>query len=57
MMIVMLVLQLLQREYEGYIVPPESSYDFSVEFDYSNLPEDRGEYAKEVWLGGGAEKL
>lgn len=42
--------ELLQREYSGYIVPAESSYDFSVEFDYSNLPDNKEEWAAKVAL-------
>jgi actin related protein 2/3 complex subunit 2 len=33
--------QVLEREYQGYIVQPESGYDFSVEIDLENLPADQ----------------
>ena len=33
----------LEREYGPYIVEPESGYDFSVQVDLENLPEDQGE--------------
>jgi actin related protein 2/3 complex subunit 2 len=32
----------LEREYGPYIVAPESGYDFSVQVDLDNLPEDQG---------------
>jgi len=32
----------LEREYGPYIVEPEPSYDFSVQVDLENLPEDQG---------------
>ena len=32
----------LEREYGQYIVAPESGYDFSVQVDLDNLPEDQG---------------
>jgi actin related protein 2/3 complex subunit 2 len=32
----------LEREYGPYIVAPESGYDFSVQVDLENLPEDQG---------------
>jgi hypothetical protein len=32
----------LEREYGPYIVDPESGYDFSVQVDLENLPEDQG---------------
>lgn len=35
--------QVLEREYGPYIVEPESGYDFSVQVDLENLPEDQGE--------------
>lgn len=34
--------QVLEREYGPYIVAPESGYDFSVQVDLENLPEDQG---------------
>jgi actin related protein 2/3 complex subunit 2 len=33
---------ILEREYGPYIVAPESGYDFSVQVDTDNLPEDQG---------------
>ena len=35
--------QVLEREYGPYIVEPESGYDFSVQVDLENLPEEQGE--------------
>ncbi|KFY28897.1 hypothetical protein V493_02694 [Pseudogymnoascus sp. VKM F-4281 (FW-2241)] len=35
--------QVLEREYGSYVVPPENGYDFSVQVDLDNLPEDQGE--------------
>jgi actin related protein 2/3 complex subunit 2 len=32
----------LEREYGPYIVEPEQGYDFSVQVDLENLPEDQG---------------
>ncbi|KAH8733106.1 Arp2/3 complex, 34 kd subunit p34-Arc-domain-containing protein [Phaeosphaeriaceae sp. PMI808] len=32
---------ILEREYGSYIVDPESGYDFSVQVDLENLPEDQ----------------
>jgi actin related protein 2/3 complex subunit 2 len=32
----------LEREYGPYIVAPENGYDFSVQVDLENLPEDQG---------------
>ena len=32
----------LEREYGPYIVSPENGYDFSVQVDLENLPEDKG---------------
>jgi len=32
----------LEREYGPYIVAPESGYDFSVQVDLDDLPEDQG---------------
>lgn len=34
--------QVLEREYGPYVVAPESGYNFSVQIDLENLPEDRG---------------
>lgn len=34
--------QVLQREYGSYVVPPEDGYDFSVQVDLENLPEEKG---------------
>ena len=33
---------ILEREYGPYIVSPENGYDFSVQVDLENLPEDKG---------------
>jgi actin related protein 2/3 complex subunit 2 len=33
--------QVLQREYDQYVVPPESGFDFSVLLDLESLPEDK----------------
>ncbi|XP_064401736.1 actin-related protein 2/3 complex subunit 2-like [Halichondria panicea] len=41
---------LLQREYGEYFVSPESGYDCSVQFDYSNLPDNKEEWASKVAL-------
>ncbi|KFY26854.1 hypothetical protein V491_01144 [Pseudogymnoascus sp. VKM F-3775] len=35
--------KILEREYGSYVVPPENGYDFSVQVDLDNLPEDQGE--------------
>ncbi|KAL8987524.1 MAG: hypothetical protein Q9169_008689 [Polycauliona sp. 2 TL-2023] len=32
----------LEREYGPYIVAPESGYDFSIQVDLENLPEEQG---------------
>jgi actin related protein 2/3 complex subunit 2 len=32
----------LEREYGPFIVAPENGYDFSVQVDLENLPEDQG---------------
>lgn len=32
----------LEREYGPFIIAPESGYDFSVQVDLENLPEDQG---------------
>jgi actin related protein 2/3 complex subunit 2 len=34
----------LEREYGPYIIAPESGYNFSVQVDLENLPEDQGRY-------------
>ncbi len=34
--------QLLIKMYGDYIVEPESGYDFSLQFEYENLPENKG---------------
>ena len=34
--------QVLQREYDQYVVTPEPGFDFSVMIDLENLPEDKG---------------
>ncbi len=39
----------LEREYGPYIVAPESGYDFTVELDLENLPEDQG-MLEEKWV-------
>lgn len=36
----------LEREYGPFIVAPESGYDFSVQVDLENLPEDQGTLAR-----------
>lgn len=33
---------MLEREYGPYVVAPESGYDFSVQIDLEDLPEERG---------------
>ncbi|KFY88714.1 hypothetical protein V500_06167 [Pseudogymnoascus sp. VKM F-4518 (FW-2643)] len=35
--------KILEREYGSYVVEPENGYDFSVQVDLDNLPEDQGE--------------
>ncbi|KFX88402.1 hypothetical protein O988_02903 [Pseudogymnoascus sp. VKM F-3808] len=35
--------KILEREYGSYVVAPENGYDFSVQVDLDNLPEDQGE--------------
>jgi actin related protein 2/3 complex subunit 2 len=40
----------LEREYGPYIVPVESGYDFSVQVDLENLPEDQGTWIEEGQL-------
>lgn len=32
----------LEREYGPYIIAPEQGYDFSVQVDLDNLPEEQG---------------
>ncbi len=34
--------QVLEREYDQYIVAPEAGYDFSVQIDLNDLPSDQG---------------
>jgi actin related protein 2/3 complex, subunit 2 len=34
--------QVLEREYGPYVVAPENGYNFSVQVDLDNLPEDKG---------------
>jgi hypothetical protein len=34
--------QVLEREYGPYVVAPENGYNFSVQIDLDNLPEDKG---------------
>ena len=34
--------QVLEREYGQYVVSPENGYNFSVQVDLENLPEDKG---------------
>lgn len=34
--------QCLEREYGPYIVAPENGYDFSIQIDLENLPEEQG---------------
>ena len=36
--------QILEREYGQYVVAPEEGYNFSVQVDLDNLPEDPGSY-------------
>lgn len=36
--------QILEREYGQYVVAPEEGYNFSVQVDLDNLPEDPGLY-------------
>ena len=36
--------QILEREYGQYVVAPEDGYNFSVQVDLDNLPEDPGEF-------------
>jgi hypothetical protein len=43
----------LEREYGPYIVAPESGYDFSVQIDLENLPEDQGECRECFVVGAG----
>jgi actin related protein 2/3 complex subunit 2 len=35
--------QVLEREYGPYVVAPENGYNFSVQVDLDNLPDDKGE--------------
>lgn len=35
--------QVLEREYGPYVIAPESGYNFSVQVDLDNLPEEKGE--------------
>ncbi|KAK7970803.1 hypothetical protein PG988_009876 [Apiospora saccharicola] len=45
--------QVLQREYDQYVIPPEIGYDFSILVDLENLPgekEERDELIKKVSL-------
>jgi hypothetical protein len=42
--------QVLEREYGPYVVAPENGYDFSVQVDLENLPEDKGlEVPNAMW--------
>lgn len=34
--------QVLEREYGPYVVAPENGYNFSVQVDLDNLPDDKG---------------
>lgn len=34
--------QVLQREYEQYVIPPEIGYDFSILVDLEDLPAEKG---------------
>ena len=38
------VLQLLQNIYGDYVIDAESGYDFSLQFDYGSLPDNKGMY-------------
>ena len=35
--------EMLEREYGPYCVPNEGQYDVTLEFNLSNLPEDKGQ--------------
>lgn len=39
--------EVLEREYGPYAVAPENGYNFSVQVDLDNLPEDKG---NDIWL-------
>jgi actin related protein 2/3 complex subunit 2 len=34
--------QVLEREYGPYVIAPEAGYDFSVQVNLDDLPEDKG---------------
>ena len=34
--------EVLEREYGPYVVAPENGYNFSVQVDLDNLPDDKG---------------
>ncbi len=36
--------QVLNREYDSYVVPPEPGFDFSILVDLENLPAEKGLY-------------
>lgn len=37
--------QILEREYSQYVVAPEDGYNFSVQVDLDNLPENPGRFS------------
>lgn len=43
--------QVLEREYGPYVVAPEAGYDFSVQIDLDNLPDDKGLYLVDMFKG------
>lgn len=41
--------EVLEREYGPYVVAPESGYNFSVQVDLDNLPDDKGLKAQTIY--------
>ncbi len=39
-------MQFLNQVYDGFVVEAESGYDFTVQFEYDNLPDNKGE----IWV-------
>lgn len=45
--------KVLEREYGPYVVAPESGYNFSVQVDLEDLPEDKGNNFRNIMLNYG----
>lgn len=44
--------EVLEREYGQYVVDPEHGYNFSVQVDLENLPEDKGWHPRRFTIYG-----